>query len=267
MNLSTRQQNILEAVVAAHIKKAAPVGSKELLNQLKLQISPATIRHEMSILEQQGLLKQPHTSAGRVPTDKGYRLYVKSLMTGPLAHQRKQQELARRLARVKYHYRALSRDLCELLADFTEQGVLAKSGGQAERSGISNLINLPELKNEEIAQAVAQVFDKPELFFDKLQKINNKNVLQLSVTGGAPVQVYIGPDTGLGKYPLSVLVSSFVGRDGSTGHLVLVGPSRMRYRRNVALLSYIARLLSRNGLQIIVAIMLPTALFVHIIAQ
>ncbi len=267
MNLSPRQQNILKTLVAEHIKKAIPVGSKELLKRLDLEISPATIRHEMSVLEQQGLLKQPHTSAGRVPTDKGYRVYVKSLMSGPLARERKEQELVRRLGRIKHHYSALARDLCELLADYTDQAVITQSGDTAERSGLSNLINLPELKNDEIAKAVTEIFDKPESMLKRLAKSKKRKTLQLAVLDGAPVQVYIGPDTGIGKYPLSVLVSSFVADDGHQGHLILVGPSRMRYRRNVALLSYISRLLSRDKLHVIVAILLPTALLINIITQ
>ena len=80
MEISARKKLILKAVVEDHIETAEPVGSKALMGRLGLGVSSATIRSEMGDLEQMGLLVQPHTSAGRVPTVAGYRLYVNELM-------------------------------------------------------------------------------------------------------------------------------------------------------------------------------------------
>lgn len=77
--LNKRQQKILKAVVYRFITTGSPVGSKSLAQSLNLGVSPATIRNELSKLEGMGYLYQPHTSAGRVPTDLGYRFYVDSL--------------------------------------------------------------------------------------------------------------------------------------------------------------------------------------------
>jgi heat-inducible transcriptional repressor len=77
--LDKRQQKILKAVVYKYITSGAPVGSKSLADSLNLGISPATIRNELSKLEGLGYVYQPHVSAGRVPTDLGYRFYVDSL--------------------------------------------------------------------------------------------------------------------------------------------------------------------------------------------
>ena len=77
--LDKRQQKILKAVVHRYIMTGAPIGSKALAESLNLGVSPATIRNELSKLEGMGYLYQPHTSAGRVPTDLGYRFYVDSL--------------------------------------------------------------------------------------------------------------------------------------------------------------------------------------------
>ncbi len=85
VQLNTRQQQILSATVRQYIATAEPVGSKALVEALgeeyKLRVSPATIRHAMGVLEKEGLLYQPHTSAGRVPSDSGYRIYVDQLIT------------------------------------------------------------------------------------------------------------------------------------------------------------------------------------------
>ena len=80
--LTERQRLILKAIVDAHIQSGEPVGSKLLAEELPISLSSATIRNVMSELEKLGYLEQPHTSAGRVPSGKGYRLYVNSLMHG-----------------------------------------------------------------------------------------------------------------------------------------------------------------------------------------
>ncbi len=80
MLLDERKRNILKAVVDDYIATAEPVGSKALVNRYHFNVSSATIRNEMAELEDQGYLEQPHTSAGRIPSDKGYRAYVDSLL-------------------------------------------------------------------------------------------------------------------------------------------------------------------------------------------
>jgi heat-inducible transcriptional repressor len=78
--LSQRSQTILRLVVREYIATAAPVSSKAVSERYRLGVSPATIRNEMATLEEQGYLTHPHTSAGRVPTEKGYRYFVEKLM-------------------------------------------------------------------------------------------------------------------------------------------------------------------------------------------
>ncbi len=89
MKLNSRQQNILRATVRHYVNTAEPVGSKSLAKGYDLQVSSATIRNVMSALEGSGLLYQPHTSAGRIPSDSGYRMYVDKLMmlSEPLTRQ------------------------------------------------------------------------------------------------------------------------------------------------------------------------------------
>ena len=81
IQLTQRQEDILRATVKHYISTAEPVGSKAIAHEYHLKISPATIRNDMGRLERSGLLFQPHTSAGRIPSDSGYRLYVDQLMT------------------------------------------------------------------------------------------------------------------------------------------------------------------------------------------
>ena len=81
IDMETRQLDILRAIVEEYVATEEPVGSKAISQRHGLGISPATIRNEMSVLEDAGFITQPHTSAGRIPTDKGYRLFVDKIAT------------------------------------------------------------------------------------------------------------------------------------------------------------------------------------------
>ena len=79
--MSSRRLEILRAIVDEYVATQEPVGSKSIADRHGLGISPATIRNEMAVLEEEGLITQPHTSAGRIPTDRGYRVFVDKLAT------------------------------------------------------------------------------------------------------------------------------------------------------------------------------------------
>src|SRR5437763_11951983 len=81
--LSRRERRVLEAVIRSYVETAEPAGSRTLSRRFGLGVSPATIRNTMSDLEEKGFLFHPHTSAGRVPTSKAYRVYVDSLLSFP----------------------------------------------------------------------------------------------------------------------------------------------------------------------------------------
>ena len=81
MNADERRFAVLRAIVADYVSTQEPVGSKMIVERHNLGVSSATVRNDMAVLEEDGLIAQPHTSAGRVPTDKGYRLFVDRLTT------------------------------------------------------------------------------------------------------------------------------------------------------------------------------------------
>src|SRR3954470_18095026 len=96
--LSKRERRVLEAVIQTYVQTAEPAGSRTLSRRFGLGVSPATIRNTMSDLEEKGFLFHPHTSAGRVPTNKAYRAYVDALLsTAPAVataeHERLKEEL------------------------------------------------------------------------------------------------------------------------------------------------------------------------------
>mgnify|MGYP006173370975 CR=1 FL=1 len=79
MSLDDRKLEVLRAIVEDYVATQEPVGSKTLVERHQLGVSPATVRNDMAVLEEEGFITQPHTSAGRIPTDKGYRLFVDRL--------------------------------------------------------------------------------------------------------------------------------------------------------------------------------------------
>src|SRR3981081_4782573 len=79
MELDDRKLDVLRAIVEDYVATQEPVGSKARVERHTLRVSPATVRNDMAVLEEEGYIRQPHTSAGRVPTDRGYRLFVDRL--------------------------------------------------------------------------------------------------------------------------------------------------------------------------------------------
>lgn len=108
MDLNERKRKILEAIIEDYISSAEPVGSRTISKHSDMGLSSATIRNEMSDLEEMGYLISPHTSAGRIPTDAGYRFYVNELMEQYKVAQKDIVTLRRFLRRVCYSLISLS---------------------------------------------------------------------------------------------------------------------------------------------------------------
>lgn len=125
MELSERKKQILELIINAYIDSAEPIGSRTISKQNILDLSPATIRNEMADLEEMGLLEQPHTSAGRIPSFTGYRIYVDTLMK-KYRHSIKEIEDMKRAFDIKYN--ELDRIIsytAQLVSDFTNYTTIA----------------------------------------------------------------------------------------------------------------------------------------------
>lgn len=122
--MDARKEKILQAIIDDYVASAEPVGSRTLARKYRLGVSPATIRNEMSDLEELGYLEQPHTSAGRIPSDKGYRYYVDSLMErkdlSPSEQERIASVFSRRLTEVDH----VVRETAKLLSETTQYSTL-----------------------------------------------------------------------------------------------------------------------------------------------
>lgn len=119
MELAERKQKILRAIVEGFIESGEPVGSKTLLQETGINVSPATIRNDMADLTQNGYLYQPHTSAGRIPTQKACRYYIDNLMIPKIPSARACDYIDRKLSEHADTPENLLRTAAELLADYT----------------------------------------------------------------------------------------------------------------------------------------------------
>ena len=137
MPLDSRKKLILQAIVDDYIETAEPIASKALVTKLDMKVSSATVRNEMAELETLGYLEQPHTSAGRIPSDKGYREYVDSLMHVDELSPEDAKEISNRIS-----------------SSFDElKGLLRKaSGALAEQTGYMSLALTPRFHKSYLTQ-------------------------------------------------------------------------------------------------------------------
>ena len=159
--MTERQEKILNAIVEQYAEVASPVGST-LLAKL-FNVSSATVRAEMAELERLGYIDQPHTSAGRIPSDKGYRYYVNNIHEPEtdLSSHRAEKALSVRVHSAGAPERMI-RNAVDTLVELTHNLGLATIGNQLYMSGLSNLFGQPEFMSGIQVQQVARLLDNLE---------------------------------------------------------------------------------------------------------
>jgi heat-inducible transcriptional repressor len=155
MQLSERKLRILQAIVADFILSAEPVGSRTLSKRYEMGISPATIRNEMSDLEELGFLTHPHTSAGRVPSDKAYRLYVNRLMERYELPEREKKSIYEKLTQNAVELEKTIRHAANLLSEITNLTAFAITPKQ-EEDRLKYINILPAGENTVVLMIVAE---------------------------------------------------------------------------------------------------------------
>lgn len=133
--LTERKAAILRAIVEGYIATSEPVGSTQIVQNTGLDVSSATVRSEMSALEESGYLSQPHTSAGRVPSEKGYRYFVDSLMEPHVVGRSQQKKVSSFFAAAQGELERMLRDTSTFLAQLTDYAAVVV-GPAAEVSQI-----------------------------------------------------------------------------------------------------------------------------------
>lgn len=223
--MTERQSLILRAVVEQYAEVASPVGSSLLAKVFG--VSSATIRAEMAELEKLGLITQPHTSAGRIPTDKGYRYYVNAVSELPetALERRAERALTARVEGGGLPERTI-RNTVDTLVDLTHNLGLATIGNQLYMSGLSNLFGQPEFSTGVQAQEVARLLDNLEPWLHEAAP--NK-----------PLSVYIGAENPIGRNSgCSLIISRFRSPYSDHSYIGVLGSTRQSYRGTMGLVQH-----------------------------
>lgn len=257
--LTPRQEAILFAIVEEYAETATPVGSVTLAKLF--DVSPATMRAEMARLEQAGFIAQPHTSAGRVPTDAGYRRYVNHLSESEFAtapskqnqnqnqsqnqtqhqnqapstpHKPTPERSAHALeVRIQAQSRADTaiRGAVDALVELTGNLGLATIGEQLYLAGISRLFTQPEFMDTRRVQAVAKLLDNLEPWLRE-------------AAPGEPLNIFIGQENPIGKNSgVSLIISKFRSPFSDRSYIGVLGPTRQNYSRVMTLVRYAGNML------------------------
>ncbi len=160
MKLPERKKSVLEAVITYYIRFGEPVGSRSLLRIYNFGVSPATIRNEMADLEEMGYLAQPHTSAGRIPSEKGYRFFVDEVVNSKKflkVNSRGRQYLISRLKEEKAHgIEEIIRITAQILSEITNYTSLV-FGPQVTKSAFNQMRFIPLRDNKALMVVVTDM--------------------------------------------------------------------------------------------------------------
>ncbi len=230
--LDVRKQGILRAIIRSYIETAEPVGSEGLAQRSRLGVSPATIRNEMAALEEMGYLAQPHPSAGRIPTDRGYRMYVDALLEEEPLPAGERLRLRRRWAAVLAERERLHEGVVRALATMTHYAsLIAQSHPDRLVFRLLHFIlTQPEFSDARAARPVLEALEREDVIAELLE--------------GAPerrVWITIGSEHRIEDLRgCSVVAAAYRIGGRPVGALGIVGPTRMQYARVISLVRYLA---------------------------
>lgn len=231
--LSQRQAKILAAIVKLNCETGEPVASRDLVDKYDFGLSSATIRNEMAALEKSGYIKQPHTSAGRVPTDEGFRYFVNQLMDRVKLTLKEQDLLRKEVVKLQAVNAEIGRRLAKILASHSEQASFAVFPEEVSAVGLSNILKNQTLPAED-AREIARFFDDLDEYADQMIEDYSE----------ASSTALIGKELKLSKSSdYSMIVSGLTLPSGKKGVIGLIGPKSMQYPKNITLMEYITKLL------------------------
>ncbi|MCE7936241.1 transcriptional regulator [Candidatus Saccharibacteria bacterium CPR2] len=232
--MTERQAKILAAIVEQYAEVASPVGSVTLAKLFN--VSSATIRAEMAQLEAMGYVTHPHTSAGRIPTDKGYRYYVNQLQSAneeDATIDRGARAIDVRITSAGEPRQAIQSAVSSL-SEITRNLGFATIGSQLYMSGLAYLFTQPEFNRTSSVKAVAALLDNLEPWLRETAP--NK-----------PLSVYIGRENPIGKSSgCSLIISRFQSPFSSRSYVGVLGPTRQSYRSVMNLVRHAGKILEEE---------------------
>ena len=227
--LRERQQSILDAIIREYIRTARPVASRELARQFQFGVGSATVRNEMQELDEMGYLKQPHTSAGRIPTDKAYRFFVDYLIEDAMLSAAEQRRIDEILEMDEEDM--VIKELCRAVSQIS--GAFAATGAIEDtilyKSGFAEILDEPEFGDTAEVRTFSRLVD----FLD--EKIGD---MRARIDDDEDC-VFIGKENPWKEArDYSMAMASWWHPAGFKGFFTIIGPKRMNYPKAISLIHY-----------------------------
>jgi heat-inducible transcriptional repressor len=236
--LSPRQLKILKAIVDEYVISGTPVGSELLEKKYKLGISPATVRNEMVRLVDMGYLKQPHTSAGRIPTTNAFRLYIGELMREKEMSVKDEVQIKQELWDIRRNFEQLARNSAYILAQRTKLlAVALTENGNIYYSGAAYILDIPEFYDIDVTKAVLALMDQQTVLRQVLEKM----------IWSSGVSVLIGEELNVNYLEPCGFVFSRFETAYTSGAIGVIGPTRINYPYVMPVVRYFGGFISQAG--------------------
>ncbi|MBI2484277.1 hypothetical protein HYV71_03785 [Candidatus Uhrbacteria bacterium] len=233
--LDERKITLVQYMVECYIASAQPVASIMLVRKYQLSYSPATVRNEFASLEDEGYVRQPHASSGRIPTERAYQLYLEQVQPKRIPRsvaQRLESAWARQTSHQFDRYCQLGR----VLSDEAEEFVFVSlQTGELSCTGFAYLSQKPEFLDQKFASVVTEAIDHLHELVERLYT---------AATGEA--QILIGRNDVFSGACGSIF-STFDLEDNSRGMIGIIGPMRMNYGYNIGLIKTACELVSTSS--------------------
>jgi len=238
--LTSRQTEILKAIIQEFIETAEPVGSEKLERKFSLGVSPATIRNEMIQLTQLGFLKKPHASAGRMPTSMGLKYFVKNLMTPKKLSVAEEVGVKEKVWDCRRNVDLMLKEATKELSRRTQlMGVATTDKGDLYTYGASNLLDYQEFFDIDVTKMAISLLDRADFWLKIVERTFSGNESE-------PFYLLVGDELADFLEPVSFTYQTYQS-GGNRGLIGVVGPYRARYTDVVPLVDYVAHLISQFG--------------------
>jgi len=232
--MDSRREAILEAIVREYIETGIPVGSLLVAKKYSFPFSPATIRAEMSELERFGYLTHPHTSSGRIPTEKGYRYFVNMIEQEEKLLRREELVARKRMDSAEISPEKQLESASRVLSEITRNMGFAGTKDEIHSYGLGNLFSYPDMI-------------EPTKLLKTAELIDNLMYLIRELPTNFETKILIGSDIPIGKSAgCSLVISEFDSIWGS-GYIGVIGPIRMSYKKSLSAVKEVKSILEENN--------------------
>lgn len=228
--MKERTLKILATLIQDFVETGVPIASKRMLEHKQFPISSATIRNEFSILEEIGLIHSPHISAGKIPTEKGYRFFVDELLEMDKEAQQVKEIFSKYVNEYKFQKsKETIFDVLRVVSNLSENVAFAVvDNDKTAYLGLSNVFRKPEfLQSPEKIADIIEIFEGQERLHAML------NALPLQPNN---VRIFIGKENLLKEISSCTVIVSRFEKQAFSGYIGILGPIRMKYGFNKALI-------------------------------